>query len=126
MKNTHLLRPATRVFKQLKMWRSQHELVKRYTGLRAIFDAGSISPRSVANKVYIYTLDQANIHPGDSRGKEIMPFSTKLNEKVCTYTPKRPEMLKDGTDGRDFSTVKSISSSTLQSSRYCTAIAAPQ
>ena len=31
---------------------------------------------------FTYTLDQADIHPGDSRGKEIMPFSTKLNGKV--------------------------------------------
>ena len=67
-----------------------------FTGQRDIFNAGSISPRSVAKKVYIYTLDQANMHPGDSRGKEIMPFSTKLNEKMCTYASKMCEMLKDG------------------------------
>ena len=55
MKTTHLFWPATSVFEELKMWRSQHELEKRFTGLRAIFNAGSISPRSVANKVYIHT-----------------------------------------------------------------------
>ena len=94
MKNTHLFWPTTSVFKQLKMWTSQHELGKRYTV------AGSTLAQSVPNQLRIkfskhtlYTCDQANIHPGDSRDKEIMPFSTKINEKVFAYTSKRREML---------------------------------